>query len=81
MKAILVMEMPENCINCPLNSSERCRVKPTVGITILPQRSRPQLCPLVPMPERDVPGVANEYNAGIREDWRQQLIDRFERVR
>ena len=52
MKAILVMEMPENCISCPLDNHGRCYIKPTVGITVIPQKGRPELCPLVPMAER-----------------------------
>lgn len=54
MKAILVMEMPENCIKCPLlNGSDECIVQDEetnyYADTFYDLRNG---CPLVPMPER-----------------------------
>ena len=67
MKAILVMEMPENCLECPLsNGSDECVVQDEdtnfAADTMSELRDG---CPLVPMPERKiaVPGYAKGWNA------------------
>ncbi len=48
MKAILVLEMPENCFKCKLQDWANCRIVKGchTGDT------RPDWCPLKPMPER-----------------------------
>lgn len=68
MKAVLVMEMPESCNDCPLHMEigdgqghivlnvNICRGS---GKRNLDSRRKPEWCPLVPMPER-------------RKKWREQ---------
>ena len=48
MKAILVLEMPENCFKCKLQDWANCRIVKGchTGDT------RPDWCPLKPMPEK-----------------------------
>ena len=65
-KAVLIMDMPKNCIKCPFESCSKCKIKPTVGITVIPQKARPELCPLRKLPERkDLSGdVHDSISAG-----------------
>ena len=48
MKAILVIDMPENCLKCKLQDWANCRIVKGchTGDT------RPDWCPLKPMPEK-----------------------------
>jgi len=63
MKAVLVMEMPESCLCCPMGNMNLidlskggmyCQLKKRERI--IPwesaKREKPDWCPLVPMPER-----------------------------
>ncbi len=59
MKAVLVMEMPENCLECPCGDEcgDRCQAADReVGNfedgCIDGQYGKPEWCPLVMMPER-----------------------------
>ena len=75
MKAILVLEMPNNCLECPFRykseemplgnytyqSLFRCKFEPeelcedngdTVYLNDLMMKSKPDWCPLKPMPEK-----------------------------
>ena len=72
MKAILVMEMPENCLECPCGDGcgESCQVTDMeIGTCeddyINGQYDKPVWCPLVPMPERKiaVPGYEAHIEA------------------
>ena len=79
MKAILVMEMPENCLECPLlNGSDECVVQDEdanfAADTMSELRNS---CPLAPMPERKiaVPG----YEAHIASKGWNACLDAIER--
>jgi hypothetical protein len=75
VKAILVLEMPENCLECPFRykseemflgnftyqSLFRCKFEPeglceddgdTVYLNDIMMKSKPDWCPLKPMPEK-----------------------------
>ena len=47
-KAILVMDMPKNCLNCPLADWANCRITKKCNTGYY----RPDSCPLRPMPEK-----------------------------
>lgn len=78
MKAILVMEMPENCIVCPLsNGSDECVVQDEdANIAADTMSELRASCPLVPMPERkiSVPG----YEAHIASKGWNACLDAIE---
>lgn len=66
MKAILVMEMPGNCLECPLlNGSDECTVQNEdancFADTLSELRNE---CPLVPMPERKMELKKKTYFMG-----------------
>ena len=48
MKAILVLEMPENCFQCKLQDYASCRIVKGCHIG----DTRPDWCPLRPAPEK-----------------------------
>ena len=56
-KAILVMDMPESCMGCNFmycdaeNNSESCQAKETARVVDLEKESKPDWCPLRPIPE------------------------------
>lgn len=52
-KAILVMDMPESCLNCPLSDWANCRFTKKCHT----RNNRPDYCPLKPMPEYDSPAI------------------------
>ena len=58
MKAILVLEMPKNCLECPLGKNmsipiETCIQCPLGKCAIDEEtETRPNWCPLKPMPQR-----------------------------
>lgn len=85
MKAVLVMEMPENCLSCPLfNASDECVMQDED--TNFNYDSIDDLengCPLVPVPERKiaVPGCeahieAEGWNACINAVEKGEMCDR-----
>ena len=57
-KAILVMDMPESCMGCNFmccdaeNNSESCQAKETARVVDLEKESKPDWCPLRPVPEK-----------------------------
>ena len=54
-KAVLVMDMPSSCEECPLLSVGRyCKGKeaPNVAVDSHLDKSKPDWCPLKPMPEK-----------------------------
>lgn len=56
MKAVLVMEMPENCVGCPLFSGSHsdmtcCGSYRTIDFPY-PDDKVQDWCPLIPMPEK-----------------------------
>ena len=65
-KAILVMDMPENCSECDLQQFGRCySVKRSIVGTPQDLKRKPDWCPLKPMPEKkelqDVLYLHSEY--------------------
>lgn len=71
MKAILVMEMPESCLECPCGDAcgESCQVADRETGTyednyINGQYDKPVWCPLVPMPERKQNACSHGFAAG-----------------
>lgn len=67
MKAILVMEIPENCLECPLlNGSDNCIMQDEdANFASDTWSDLKNGCPLVPMPERKiaVPGYEAHIEA------------------
>lgn len=52
-KAILVMDMPKKCYDCPfLNEDVECLAFNTNYIEVDGLKKKPDWCPLVPMPEK-----------------------------
>lgn len=56
-KAILVMDMPESCVDCQLRRKGYCEPyswnNPLCGVyNNLKNNSKPEWCPLVPIPEK-----------------------------
>lgn len=47
-KAILVMDMPKNCLYCPLSNWATCRITKKCSTGYY----RPDNCPLRPLPDR-----------------------------
>ena len=78
MKAILVMEMPENCVVCPLDmdvadikgklwKGNICRA---CGKRNTDRSKKPDWCPLVPMLRKDMHDyLINERMNGYAEGW------------
>ena len=60
MKAILVMDMPKNCLECPIGKNisiplETC-IQCPIGKCVIDEETeiRPDWCPLKPMPDKKV---------------------------
>lgn len=72
-KAILVMEMPDNCISCPISTCYSCHVH---GKQPHPRIGKPEWCPLRELPEKRSPAREgmDYYNHG----W-NAYIDAIER--
>ena len=69
MKAILVIDMPNECDECPLQDGERCYARQDWISTISNWR-----CPLKPLPDRVEEGYPNdEYTIGKAEGWNDCL--------
>ena len=71
MKAILVMDMPEYCAECPCCDEcvEMCRSMARPITEVNGACEKPDWCPLVPMPKRDMAGVGGDYDAGAKAGW------------
>ena len=73
MKAILVMDMPSSCLECPIGKDmsipiETC-IKCPFGKCVIDEetRTRPNWCPLKPMPEKQaLNGGLTEFQMGAR---------------
>ena len=59
-KAILVLDMPKNCLNCPLADWANCRITKGVHTGYF----RPDNCPLRDIPEKQEDLPANVYRDG-----------------
>ena len=75
-KAILVMDMPSSCEKCDLQIFGRCeKTKKSIVGTPSDLKSKPDWCPLKPMPSKKSteynpcrnPYIAEGYNACIDE--------------
>ena len=53
MKAILVIDMPDTCYHCPLESQMRC--VPRDKLIEFGEEEMKKVCPLKPMPIKRVP--------------------------
>lgn len=52
-KAILVLDMPENCSNCPcLDDCDNCLAVGTSYTDVDVLKEKPEWCPLKPLPEK-----------------------------
>ena len=71
-KAVLVIEMPENCLECPCGDGcgDRCQVTdrevgtPEDGF-VDGQYDKPDWCPLVPKPERKQNAFSHDFSVGM----------------
>ena len=62
MKAILVLDMPTDCIKCPLADGYCWNTFPTKG--------RADGCPLRPLPEtKDIGYPNDDYDVGFGDGW------------
>lgn len=58
MKAILILEMPETCLDCPFNRDYMCLATLNNefgvwgGYVVLPEKEKPYWCPLKEMPSK-----------------------------
>lgn len=73
-KAVLIMNMPENCFRCKLQNWANCKItnKCHVG------ECRPDWCPLRELPERetemtDADDLGNDYVRGTMDGWNNCL--------
>ena len=67
MKAILVMEMPDNCAECPCSDEcvDMCRqMESVITEEVNGECDKPSWCPLVPMPERKSETEKTTYGFG-----------------
>lgn len=66
MKAILVMEMPENCLHCPLlNANDECVMQDEdANMNANKWSDLKNGCPLVQMPERKQNACSHGFAAG-----------------
>lgn len=76
MKSVLVINKPENCIDCPLQADDKaCEITETSFISIRANEEILEDCPLVNLPQKQ---VVNEYNFenyanGINIGWNRCL--------
>ena len=74
-KAVLVIDMPDNCLNCPLYHGDfEHRCKPTYKINH-DFFNKPDWCPLQQMPEKSHTGKSEYYQWGDWEDGWNACID------
>lgn len=65
-KAVLVIDMPEHCYECPcfMNEGWRCQCRLDINEEV--HDERPTWCPLRPLPEK---WERKPYNSDSRVDW------------
>lgn len=68
MKTVLVMDMPENCSQCPCYDSmyEMCSYKYK---DVVDRTERPNWCPLKPLPEENENEYVLEWSRGYQGGW------------
>lgn len=78
MKSVLLIDKPENCIDCPLQADDKaCGITETSFKDIQANKQILQDCPLVNLPQKQ---VVNEYNFenyanGINIGWNRCLAE------
>ena len=65
MKAILVIDMPTDCIKCPLADGYCWNIFPTKGIA--------DECPLKPLPQKTYAEFPDPYKYGFADGWNRCL--------
>lgn len=65
MKAVLVMDMPENCLKCKLQDWATCRVTKKCHTG----NNRPDCCPLRPLPKKQSLSFINPGQDAITMGW------------
>ena len=65
MKAILVIDMPTDCIKCPLADGYCWNTFPTKG--------RADGCPLRPLPQKTYAEFPDPYKYGFADGWNKCL--------
>ena len=75
-KAVLVMEMPERCIDCPIVNEDYGWCNILEGY--INNEERHNQCPLKPMPERDDGEYYSDSAKGYKVGWNDAIkaIDR-----
>ena len=77
-KSVLIINKPENCIDCPLQADDKaCEITETSFMEISPAREILSDCPLKDLPDKQ---VCNEYNFenytnGINIGWNRCLAE------
>lgn len=77
MKAVLVIDMPNRCIECPCGCYMRdgtvaCGV---IDLGTTEESPRPEWCPLKPMPKKEEhkKGLCSDFILGYEEGWNDCL--------
>lgn len=84
MKAVLIMDMPEDCRACKFNVSVSCRITHRSCAYYYTEKGKPEWCPLQKLPERKEHLYVNstaeaclqERQAGINKGW-NACLDRL----
>lgn len=70
-KAVLVMDMPESCMGCPVEQGDYC--DPYCGADAKSRdaffRERPEWCPLVQLPEKKPEYLSVNSEKGYCDGW------------
>lgn len=82
MKSAIIVDKPENCINCLLNHMDSCFITETTFKDINPHKEILPNCPLIDLPEkqvcneRDFEHYVNGYGKGWN-DYRGHLTGEY----
>ena len=73
MKAVLILDMPTNCIECLAQFGGMCyasnrEVANTVS-DLIKKGGKPDWCPLKPMPQRRLATTEDETDFYLKEGW------------
>ena len=73
MKAILTIEMPESCFDCPCESEYVCGAAQKK--LFYEEDRKPEWCPLKETPNKMIPEmvIGNRYSEGIVKGWNDCL--------
>lgn len=77
-KAILVMDMPDSCIECPCRTRNReevnicnCLYENNKLAVYNLMHERPDWCPLKPVPEKQIYYTFNDYDNASMDGWNE----------